>query len=71
MIQAYGKQFQISEKDKKMIDGMSRYQMAYLVRFSPAGDPFMCGDLGDYFMARFKELGGMTSEISKQLGWGR
>jgi len=69
MVQAYGKQFQISEKDKKTIDGMSQYQMAYKVRFSPAGDPFMCGDLGDYFMARFKELGGMTPEISKQLGW--
>ncbi len=71
MIQAFEKQFQISEKDKKMIDGMSQYQMAYRIRFSPVGDPFLCGDLGDYFMARFKELGGMTPEISKQLGWER
>jgi len=69
MIQAYGKQFQISEGEKRKIDAMSQYQMANRVRFSPAGDPLMCGDLGNYFMARFKELGGMTPEISKRLGW--
>ncbi len=71
MIQAYGKSFNISAEDKRMIDGMSQYQMARQVRFSPAGDPLMCGELGNYFMARFKELGGMTPEISKQLGWER
>ena len=71
MIQAYGKQFQISNGDKKIVDEMSQYQMAHRVRFSSAGDPFMCGDLGNYFIERFKELGGMTPEISKQLGWER
>ncbi len=71
MIQAYGKQFQILNEDKKIVDGMSRYQMAHRIRFSSAGDPFMCGDLGNYFMARFKELGGMTPLLSKQLGWER
>lgn len=71
IIEAYGKKFHISEENKKLIDGMSQYQMAYKIRFSPAGDPLMCGDLGDYFMRRFKELGGMTPEISKQLGWNR
>lgn len=69
MIQAYGKDFDISEEDKNVIDRMSQYQMAQQIRFAPVG--FAHGDLGDYFMARFKELGGMTPEISKQLGWER
>lgn len=69
MIHAYGKDFDISDEDKKLIDGMSHYDMAYKVRFSPAGDRLMCGATGDYFLARYNELGGMTPEISKRLGW--
>lgn len=68
-IQAYGRQFQISEEDKEKIDNMTQYQMGKELRFSPVGNPMMCGDLGEYFMMRFKELGGMTTEISKSLGW--
>lgn len=71
MIQAYGKSFDISAEDKNVVDGMSRYQMAEQIRFAPVGNRFMCGDLGNYFMARFRELGGMTPGLSKQLGWER
>lgn len=69
MIHAYGKDFDISDEDKKLIDGMSHYDMAYKVRFSPTGDRLMCGATGDYFLTRYNELGGMTPEISKRLGW--
>jgi len=46
--------------------------MASLWRFSPSGHPYFDkrnGDLSKYFSAKFKERGGMTPEISKQLGW--
>lgn len=71
MVQAYGKNFCISEEDKNQIDKMTQYEMAYKIRFAPAGDALMCGDTGDYFMKRFKEVGGMTPEISKRLGWSK
>ncbi|MBN2039608.1 MAG: hypothetical protein JW864_06180 [Spirochaetes bacterium] len=56
---------------KKKIDEMSHIEMATLWRFAPAGHPVfdMTLPLSDYFEARFKKLGGMTSEISKQIGW--
>lgn len=59
------------ESAKKDIDKMSHFDMAHLYRFAPAGHPYFCfdnGDLPQYFMKRFKELGGMTSEISKRIG---
>jgi len=57
---------------KKMIDQMSQVSMARLWRFAPAGHPYFDrgnGDLSDYFAAKFKERGGMTPEISKELSW--
>jgi hypothetical protein len=56
---------------KKEIDEMTHVEMATTYRFAPAGHRyfnFTNKDLPDYFMKRFKELGGMTSEISKQIG---
>lgn len=64
----------MTEKQKKEIDSMSQYSMASLHRFAPSGHPYFDisnGDLSDYFTAKFKESGGMTSEISKELGWSR
>lgn len=51
------------------INDLSQYQMAYLVRFAPAGHKFFTGPTAKYFDHRFSMLGGMTPEISKQLGW--
>jgi hypothetical protein len=64
---------QIAEA-KKQIDALSQYDMAALLRFAPVGHPYFdCtnGDLPQYFQDRFKEKGGMTTEISKSLGWRR
>ena len=56
---------------KERIDKMSQVEMASLWRFAPAGHMYFNNGLPlhKYFAARFKELGGMTTEISKGLGW--
>ena len=54
---------------KAAIDKLTQYQMAAKWRFAPPGDPMLMGTAGDYFVKRFKELGGMTPQISKDLGW--
>ena len=59
-------------KAKENIDKMSQESMASLHRFAPSGHPYFDktnGDLSDYFQEKFKEKGGMTSEISKSIGW--
>jgi len=58
---------------KKKIDAMSQFQMARLFRFVPSGHPYFDNaiPLNDYFNKKFEERGGMTPEISKQLGWER
>lgn len=56
---------------KEDIDRMPHLAMAKLYRFAPAGHPYFnfCNDdLPQYFLKRFKELGGMTPEISKEIG---
>jgi len=53
------------------IDQMSQRDMAHLLRFAPAGHPVFRSDLPlyDYFQGRFNALGGMTPQISKDIGW--
>jgi hypothetical protein len=55
----------------KRIDTYSHLQMAIMFRFSRVGHPYFDSQLPfyEYFMKRFKELGGMTPEISKEIGW--
>jgi len=59
------------EKHKVNIDAMSQMEMARLWRFAPCGEPHPYFDsttpLADYFIKKFKEKGGMTSEISKAM----
>lgn len=52
------------------IDRMSHIDMARAHRFSPAGDPLFQSEVGAYFAARFKRLGGMTPAMSKLIGLG-
>lgn len=55
-------------KDK--INGMDQTEMARVWRHSPTGHPIFTNDtLGKLFVDRFEELGGMTSEVSKKIGW--
>ncbi len=56
---------------KETVDGMSQIEMARCYRFSPSGHPIWANDmLSEHFMKRFKELGGMTPSISKEIGLG-
>jgi len=60
---------------KKQIDGLSQYAMCYAHRFhKPCQDPWFDTrhpELVEYWQKRFREVGGMTPEISKHLGWER
>ena len=58
-----------TEELKAEIDKMSQYEMCRRWRFAAMGDPYFQGEVGDYFAQKMKEKGGMTPEISKQLGW--
>jgi cysteinyl-tRNA synthetase len=57
----------------KNINEMSQYQMAYIWRFAPSGNIYFDSKLPffEVFNKRFNELGGMTPEISKSLGWNK
>ena len=59
------------ENEKKIIDAMSHTEMAALWRFAKSGHPYfdMTTPLAAYFQTRFTDLGGMTPEISKAIGW--
>jgi hypothetical protein len=54
---------------KAEIDAMSHQHMAWLWRFSPSDSPYFVGETFDYFKKRFETLGGMTSSISKAIGF--
>ena len=60
-----------TNQHKKYIDNMSQMEMARLWRFAPTGHIYFdkTSGLADYFIANFQEKGGMTSNISKQIGW--
>jgi hypothetical protein len=59
----------MTEEQKKRIDSMSQFELCRVWRFAPVGESLLQGDTGDYFAKKLKEKGGMTPEISKQLGW--
>ena len=59
----------IDPKIKAKIDAMSQEELCKKWRFAPIGDPMFQGEEGEYFKKRLKEMGGMTPEISKRLGW--
>lgn len=53
------------------INSMTHIEMARLYRFAKSGHPYFDSTLPfkEIFMKRFNELGGMTPQISKQIGW--
>ena len=60
----------MTAEQKKEIDDMSQDAMCRLWRFAASGHPLLInGDTGEYFQKVLSEKGGMTSEISKRLGW--
>ncbi len=59
------------EAHKKQIDAMDVVQLAKFRRYAPAGHVYFdrTTPLYLYFENRFQSLGGMTPELSKQIGW--
>ena len=59
------------ERWKSRLLRMDRLPMARLYRFAPVGHPVFRRDmtLNTIFNQRFKQLGGMSSEVSQQIGW--
>lgn len=55
----------------KNINSMSHEEMAYLYRHAPPGHPYFSKEfpLYEVFEKRFASFGGMTSEMSKKIGW--
>jgi len=53
------------------INSLSHRAMAKMWRFHPSGHPYFDSKLPYYkiFEARFQSLGGMTPELSKEIGW--
>lgn len=53
------------------ISTMSHYAMGRAWRFAPIGQETYFNEpkLAEAFTARFKEFGGWTPELSKQVGW--
>ena len=62
---------ELTQVQKTTIDEMSQTEMCHLYRFAPSGHPYFVrgNPQADYFEKRFKELGGFTAEISKEIGW--
>jgi len=58
------------KKEVEKINNLSQYEMAKLWRFAPSGHPWFDSSKPYFaiFDKRFKELGGFTSKISKDLG---
>ena len=58
-------------KHKADIDKLSQINMARLWRHAPVGHIYFDSTkpIAAYFQQKFKEKGGMTSDISKAIGW--
>lgn len=59
------------DKHIEIINNLSQIELARLYRFAPSGHPYFDSHLPLYeiFLERFTSLGGMTTEISKAIGW--
>jgi len=53
----------------KQVEEADKQQLARWYRFLPSGDTGEQQKIQDHIAERFKELGGMTSELSKHIGF--
>lgn len=67
----------LTKENKEKIDAMSYEQLLEHWRFAPAGDPWLCGQTGEYWKdamhTRRNAPGGneVHTNASKNLGWER
>ena len=58
----------LTKERKGEIDGLTRYEMCQIWRFSKTGNWMLTGACGQYFKKRlFDDLGGFTPAISKRI----
>jgi len=62
---------ELEKEHIESINKLSQIEMARLMRFAPVGHIYFDSSKPFYkiFSERFKELGGMTPAISKNIGW--
>ena len=60
----------LTDPTRVKIDAMDRTELARAWRFSKPGNEFFQPPYGDYLRSRFLMLGGMSPEISKEIGLG-
>ncbi len=65
----------LTDEIKKQIDGMSYGSLLYRWRFSPPGDPWFTGEVGEYYSKVIAEKRDADPDIavavSKAIGWER
>lgn len=64
---------ELTAKRKWYIDTLTHYELLRKVRFAPAGDEWMQGETGDYWLQRLAEKKAedpaQAVADSKRLGW--
>jgi hypothetical protein len=64
---------QLTEENKKYIDGLSYESLLSKWRFAPVGDKWFEGDTGTYWGDRMKEIRAKDNAVhvaaSKSIGW--
>lgn len=62
----------LTPERKAYIDSLSYAQLLHGWRFAPVGSPMLCGETGDYWGKRMRELRKQGADhvgASKAIGW--
>lgn len=60
----------IKMRARERIDNMTHYNVCYLLRHGSSSDIiFQDKSLWEHFLKKYRKGGGMTPELSKQIGW--
>lgn len=58
------------QEQKNRIDDMTQYDLCLYLRFMPSEHPFVQDrELSDHFSKALQKAGGMTTAMSKMIGW--
>ncbi len=66
---------ELTDENKRHIDGLSIYELLKGNRFAPVGDKWFQGETGTYWLKRMAELKGLPGgqeeyvSASKSIGW--
>lgn len=63
---------ELTPENKRHIDSLDYEGLLRHWRFAPVGDPWFCGETGEYWAKRMKELREQDADhvgASKKIGW--